>query len=355
MQFQWPLGLSLAFALTPYSNAATLAVPNSNPNYPVATQADGPYHDGEMTRVILMNENQLVPLLGRTITGVAFKVHALQSTTWPSTTANYIKCDLYLGPCVHPGAKSTTFLSNYIGTRTQVRSGSISVGANTIPTGNNFFPFIAITPYVYSGGHLMLEHRRGGFFGSYAWITGVRTSDPEYNDTISAVRAGTDTSVTGVQHAAPVTLFQYEEPTMTLSGTINLQNFIGTPGSVPIQVQILPVGGSTPIHTAMVTGGAFSIGLPPAVTPGTYDIAFNGSPFLRRKLTMPLAAGTNGTTADLRNGDVDDSAEVDAADIDAAIAAFGNTGNVVGDADGSLEVDAADIDVIISSFGEVDE
>jgi len=70
---------------------------------------------------------------------------------------------------------------------------------------------------------------------------------------------------------------------------------------------------------------------------------------------MPLAAGTNGTTADLRNGDVDDSAEVDAADIDAAIAAFGNTGNVVGDADGSLEVDAADIDVIISSFGEVDE
>lgn len=348
-------GLSIAFAMTPCAHAGTLAVPNSNPNYPTATQADGPYHDGEMTRVILMNADQLVPMLGRTITGVAFKVHALQSTTWPSTTANYIKCDLFLGPCVHPGSKSLTFLNNYTGTRTQVRSGSISVAPNTVPTGNNFFPFIAITPYVYTGGHLMLEHRRGGFHGSYAWITGVRTSDPEYNNAISAVRAGTDTSVTGVQHAAPVTLFQYEEPAMTLNGTITLQNFVGTPSSVPIQIQVFPAGNSTPVHTAMVTGGAFNIPLPPSVTPGNYDIAFNGSPFLRRKLTMPLAAGTNGTTADLRNGDVDDSAEVDAVDIDAVIAAFGNTGNVLGDVDGSLEVDAVDIDIVIANFGNIDE
>ena len=348
-------GLSIAFAVTPWANAGTLVVPNSNQSYPTATQADGPYHDGEMSRVILMNENQLTGMVGKTVTGVAFKVHALQTTTWPSSPASYQACDLYLGPSVHPGAKSLTFLNNYTGPRTQVRSGSIAVPANSVPTGNNFIPFIPITPYVYTGGHLVLEHRRRGFVGSYVWITAVRSSDAEYHVNISSVRAGTYSSVTGVQHNAPVTLFQYEDPSMTLSGTITLNDFVGTPGSVPIQIQVFPTGSSTPVHTAMVTGGSFSISLPPAVTPGNYDVAFNGSPFLRRKISMPLTAGTSGTTCDMSNGDVDDSTEVDAADIDAVIAAFGNIGNVLGDVDGSLEVDAADIDVVIANFGGTDE
>ncbi len=349
-------GLSIAFALAPCAQAGTLVVPNSNQSYPTATQADGPYHDGEMTRVIVMNESQLTAMVGKTITGVAFKIHTLQTTTWPSSTANYLACDLYLGPGVHPGAKSLTFLNNYTGTRTQVRSGPITVAANSVPTGNNFIPFIATAPYIYSGGHLVLEHRRRGFTGSYSWITGVRQSDAEYDVNISAVRAGTYSSTTGTQHNAPVTLFQFEDPAMTLSGTISLQDFVGAPASVPIQIQVFPAGNSTPVHTAMVTGGAFNISLPSAVTPGNYDVAFNGSPFLRRKLTMPLSAGVNGTTCTLFNGDVDDSAEVDAADIDAVIAAFGNIGaNVLGDVDGSQEVDAADIDIVIANFGATDE
>lgn len=355
MMSQHSIGLSLAFVLTPFANGATLIAPNSNPSYPTATSADGPYHDGDVSRVIIINADQLVPMVGKVITGIAFKVISTSTTTWPSSPANYTMCNLFLGPGVHPGAKSTTFLNNYAGPRTQVRDGSITVPANSIPTGNNFYPFIDIAPYIYSGGHLVLEHRRRGFYGTYISVTAVRTSDSEYNNKISAIRSGNDTDLTGVQHAAPVTQFRYEEPTMTLEGTISLQNFVGTPSSVPIQIQVFPEGNSTPVHSAMVTAGSFTIALPPSVTPGNYEIAFNGSPFLRRKLSMPLVAGVNGTTADLRNGDVDDSAEVDAADIDAAIVAFGNVGNVLGDVDGSLEVDAADIDVIIASFGEVDE
>ena len=59
----------------------------------------------------------------------------------------------------------------------------------------------------------------------------------------------------------------------------------------------------------------------------------------------------------LVNGDVDESGEVDAADIDAVIAAFGNTNPppTLVDVDGSGEVDAADIDLVIANFGATDE
>ncbi|MBL8061308.1 MAG: S8 family serine peptidase [Chthonomonas sp.] len=59
-------------------------------------------------------------------------------------------------------------------------------------------------------------------------------------------------------------------------------------------------------------------------------------------------------------GDVDDSGEVDASDIDLVIAAFGTVYGQPGwstlrDVDGSGEIDASDIDVVISNFGLTDD
>ncbi|MBL8061005.1 MAG: hypothetical protein JNK63_09860, partial [Chthonomonas sp.] len=53
----------------------------------------------------------------------------------------------------------------------------------------------------------------------------------------------------------------------------------------------------------------------------------------------------------LISGDIDGSGEIDAADIDAAIAEFGSTASTPADCDGTGEVDAADIDLVISNFG----
>jgi hypothetical protein len=57
-------------------------------------------------------------------------------------------------------------------------------------------------------------------------------------------------------------------------------------------------------------------------------------------------------------GDVDDSGEIDAADIDIVIANFGlvngdDLWDPAVDVDGTGEIDAADIDVVISNFGLV--
>ena len=57
-------------------------------------------------------------------------------------------------------------------------------------------------------------------------------------------------------------------------------------------------------------------------------------------------------------GDVDDSGEIDAADIDVVIAEFGRVDGDPNfhrwvDVDGTGEIDAADIDLVIANFGLV--
>ena len=57
----------------------------------------------------------------------------------------------------------------------------------------------------------------------------------------------------------------------------------------------------------------------------------------------------------MQNGDVDNSGEVDAVDIDQVIADFGLTTDINSDVDVSGEVDAVDIDIVIANFGGVND
>ncbi len=94
---------------------------------------------------------------------------------------------------------------------------------------------------------------------------------------------------------------------------------------------------------------------------GTYTVTVRGRTWLCRKIgNVNLSTATVAQlTFVLPNGDVDESGEVDGADIDLVIAHFGaifpGPGNRNWDVDGSGEVDAADIDVCIANFGETDE
>ena len=103
----------------------------------------------------------------------------------------------------------------------------------------------------------------------------------------------------------------------------------------------------------------YSINTSNAVGPAT--ITFSGASFLTKIVSLTLT-GSAQTVPDtlMFNGDVDDSGEVDAADIDNVIANFGQNwpggvGNPLADVDVSGEVDAADIDAVIANFGNSDD
>ncbi|MBL8060032.1 MAG: hypothetical protein JNK63_04865 [Chthonomonas sp.] len=113
-----------------------------------------------------------------------------------------------------------------------------------------------------------------------------------------------------------------------------------------------------------VASGSWNIASPtnqvPLMIPqnltGTMTITLDGSSFLKRVFQL-VFTGQNQVigTVNMTNGDCDLSGEVDAADIDAAIADFGSL--LVGptDVDVSGEVDGADIDIVIANFGAADE
>ncbi len=145
----------------------------------------------------------------------------------------------------------------------------------------------------------------------------------------------------------------------TLSGHVNLLDFVGDPNGRPILVRFFAPGGVTPLATVGGTlnaSGNYSVTVPGSLGTGSFDIGVDIQHWLRDRnpsvnITGSGASNVNFTT---QNGDADDSGEVDAADIDMVIADFGGSGTMT-DMDGSSEVDAADIDIVIANFGNSDE
>ena len=87
---------------------------------------------------------------------------------------------------------------------------------------------------------------------------------------------------------------------------------------------------------------------------GSAVISFDGSSFLKQKVNL-VGGSQNLGDVHLQNGDVDNSGEVDAVDIDEVIADFGFLGDDASDVNVSGEVDAIDIDIVIANFGGIDD
>lgn len=140
-----------------------------------------------------------------------------------------------------------------------------------------------------------------------------------------------------------------------LTGTATIPGR-GDGAATTINLRLTPVDGGSVVNVNGVNvampAGTFSGS---TINRGRYNVSVGGAPFLRKNFAPVVTLGPDGNdvpvNVTLIAGDVDGSNEIDAADIDAAIAAFGATGNNVADVDGSGEVDAADIDMIIANFG----
>ncbi len=131
--------------------------------------------------------------------------------------------------------------------------------------------------------------------------------------------------------------------------------------TVPFSVSLVPTGGNTNSAVSAFTvsasaAGEINVQMATDVR-GSYDLIIDGGSWLKKRVAVNITDhGTFEVAANMQNGDVDGSGEVDAADIDLVISNFGQTGvgPTSGDVDLSDEVDAADIDIVIANFGGVD-
>lgn len=149
----------------------------------------------------------------------------------------------------------------------------------------------------------------------------------------------------------------------SVSGTLVLNELIqGEYASKGVTVEIRM--DSNPSNVIALTVGIAPDGrLKVPVPTGSGRISVNHGSWLRKTVAFNTTAGNaTGINIVCADGDVDNSGEVDAADIDSVIANFGLTASDPGyasnrncDLDRSGEVDATDIDIVIANFGLTDD
>ncbi|MGQ9539686.1 MAG: carboxypeptidase regulatory-like domain-containing protein [Armatimonadota bacterium] len=143
-----------------------------------------------------------------------------------------------------------------------------------------------------------------------------------------------------------------------ISGNIELRDYGGDVTQVPIVTQLRQGGVAVRTETVYTdSAGNYVI---PDVPPGTYDVAFKASHWLRVVVPNVTVADSDVTGVDtsLTNGDIDGDNEVTLFDFGQLVSAFGSSPgdsnwNPNADLDGDEEVTLFDFGVLVRNFGAI--
>jgi hypothetical protein len=144
-----------------------------------------------------------------------------------------------------------------------------------------------------------------------------------------------------------------------VSGTMDLQQFVGNPSGLLATVEIRLLGSTNPLETHLVTLDAQARYTLQTTLHGTYDMAAKVSHWLRRTKTQISLTGDLAVDFhSLINGDVDGDNEVTLFDFGQLVAAFGSipgdgNWNPNADLDGDGEVTLLDFGILVSNFGAI--
>lgn len=163
----------------------------------------GPLSTSQRTYQLLIHESLLTDLVNKDLHAISWRIPISATTNWPAAEVLYTNFDIYLSESVPPADRSFTFANNVVGPQTQVRSGSLTVPVDAYTFGNNpnnFGPEILFdTPWLYTGGHLLIEIRHTGFSGTSRSLDAITTSTPGYLTLFSACWTGNYAGTDGVQ------------------------------------------------------------------------------------------------------------------------------------------------------------
>jgi hypothetical protein len=206
--------------------APSLAVVVPNDRAFVAGTAGflGPMSSAARTYQLLIDSSQISALVGADIAGVRWRLTSGASAAFPAVDSTFTDYDIRLSLSVDPSQRSLTFANNVAGPQTLVRSGPLTIPAGsfpvTPPAPHPFGPTILFnTPYLYTGGDLLLEIRHTGLSGGSASVDAISTSTAPYGTGVSAAWTSSYTGTSGSQGNAVVTEFVLvpEPGTMSLA------------------------------------------------------------------------------------------------------------------------------------------
>jgi hypothetical protein len=188
------------------SNTATQAfqvVPTEYAGIPGTHSFAGPLATSQRTYQLLIHQDQLATLIGQDLTAIVWRIPASATGNWPTAEVIFTSYDIYLSGSVPPSDRSLIFAENIVGPQTQVRTGGLTIPASAYPSGgspNGFGPEITFNdPYLYTGGHLLIEIRHTGFTGTSRSIDAVGTAISGYGTQFSACWQTGYTATSGLQ------------------------------------------------------------------------------------------------------------------------------------------------------------
>jgi len=154
---------------------------------------------------------------GTSTTSIGFRAEEIHSDV------SYTQWDLQLSTAVNPFPTLDSTFANNIGTDVvTVFSGALSIAASSLSVGQ-FFDIAFITPYIYSGGDLLMTLRWSGPSSNYLSIDGNPVSDGLAN-TVYNTSSPTATSGQVGYFNYPITRFgvTVPEPTTLLLMSLGL-------------------------------------------------------------------------------------------------------------------------------------
>jgi len=184
-------------------NSGIIVVPKSYIATPGTSTFLGPLANAQRTYQLLIHESELTSIVGNMIESITFRIPASATADWPAAEVVYTTYDIYLSGSVAPQDRSLTFTNNIVGVQKQVRSGSMTIPANSYPSGgspNAFGREIQFdSMYLYTGGHLLLAIRHTGFSGTSRSVDAISTTTSGYGTLFSACWTGSYTGTSGSQ------------------------------------------------------------------------------------------------------------------------------------------------------------
>lgn len=165
----------IAFCLLPITGYCQTSTP------PFAIVPTNPVSNGGHTTVfahtgfalqLMIDESMLGSILGETITSIAFR-HNLTSSSSPRNLITYPQYNIYLGKGIALSSSTNDFTTNYLGARTQVRSGVLEIPPGAFSPNTDLYNFNIIfsTPYYYDGGNLIIELQHNGNINAIGYGT----------------------------------------------------------------------------------------------------------------------------------------------------------------------------------------
>ncbi len=198
------MAASLAVSVSAF--ARDQVVPAAFENTPGTGTFLGPLANSQRTYQLLIHESLLTNILGHQLTGLSWRLPTSATGAWPTADVSFANYDIYLSGSVAPADRSLTFADNIVGAQTQVRSGALDIPTSSYPFGglpvNDFGPTIGFSPYVYSGGHLLVEIRHTGFSGTSRSVDALIATGGAangYGTLFSAAWTGNYAGVSGSQ------------------------------------------------------------------------------------------------------------------------------------------------------------